>query len=81
MLLVEKFFGDTGWHPRHWTIFAGALAYTKYNWFTRWVMKRIAQKAGGDTDTSRDHEYTNWPDVRNFAREVASEAAEAKRAV
>ena len=30
-------------------------------------MKRIVRKAGGDTDTSRDYEYTNWADLRGFA--------------
>ena len=44
-----------------------ALLYRQYNFFMRWVMKRIAAKAGGDTDTSRDYEYTDWNDVRAFA--------------
>ena len=30
-------------------------------------MKRIAAKAGGDTDTSRDYEYTDWADLQRFA--------------
>jgi menaquinone-dependent protoporphyrinogen oxidase len=30
-------------------------------------MRRIAAKAGGDTDVSRDYEYTDWNDVRDFA--------------
>ena len=35
----------------------------------RWVMKRIAAKAGGAIDTSRDYEYTDWADLRGFARQ------------
>jgi menaquinone-dependent protoporphyrinogen oxidase len=46
---------------------AGALRYTKYNFFVRWMMKRIVAAAGGDTDTSRDYEYTDWQDLRAFA--------------
>jgi menaquinone-dependent protoporphyrinogen oxidase len=34
-------------------------------------MKRIVSKGGGDTDTSRDYEYTDWEDLRTFAREFA----------
>ncbi len=34
-------------------------------------MKRIVAKAGGGTDTTRDYEYTDWDDVRVFAREFA----------
>ena len=48
---------------------AGALPYTKYNLFMRWIMKRIVKKQGGDTDTSRDYDYTDWDDLRQFAAE------------
>lgn len=67
--IVNEFLRATGWRP--WTTrnVAGALLYTKYNLLTRWFMKRIAAKAGGDTDTSRDYEYTDWADVRAFAAE------------
>jgi hypothetical protein len=35
----------------------------------RWAIQRIARKAGGATDTTRDWEYTDWEDVKQFARE------------
>jgi menaquinone-dependent protoporphyrinogen oxidase len=38
-------------------------------------MKRIVSKAGGDTDTSRDYEYTDWTDVGEFAREFGRRVA------
>jgi menaquinone-dependent protoporphyrinogen oxidase len=28
------------------------------------MMRRIASREGGDTDTSRDHEYTDWERLR-----------------
>lgn len=68
--IVEHLFEETGWYPSLWTIFAGALPYTKYKWLTKFIMRRISKKAGGDTDTSRDYEYTDWEDVRDFAREI-----------
>ena len=37
---------------------AGALAYSKYPKPLKWVMQQIAKKAGEDTDTSQDYEYT-----------------------
>ena len=43
---------------------AGALVYSRYNWLTRWMMRRIARKEGGDTDTARDYEYTDWDALR-----------------
>jgi menaquinone-dependent protoporphyrinogen oxidase len=72
---LERFFSETGWHPHVTTIVAGALAYTKYNWFIRWMMKRIAAKAGGDTDTSRDYEYTDWGSLATFTVEFGQRVA------
>ena len=69
--IVQAFAKETGWQPPVTKVVAGALQYTKYNWFIRWVMRRIVARAGGDTDTSRDYEYTDWKDLELFAREFA----------
>ena len=68
----ERFVADTGWRPMTTKVVAGALPYTHYNWAKRLVLKRIVQKAGGDTDTSRDYEYTDWDDLRAFASTFAA---------
>jgi menaquinone-dependent protoporphyrinogen oxidase len=67
--IVERFTTATAWQPTITKHIAGALLYTKYNWLIRFLMKRIAKKAGGDTDTTRDFEYTDWADLRSFAME------------
>ena len=67
--IIREFLAETGWQPVVTKPVAGALLYTRYNWFIRRVMKRIAAKAGGDTDTSRDYEYTDWRDLRKFAEQ------------
>lgn len=46
---------------------AGALMYSKYPIPMKWIMKRIARKAGEDTDTSADYEYTDWKQVEQYA--------------
>ena len=61
-------------------IVAGALLYTHYNFFVRWLMKRIVANAGGDTDTSKDYEYTDWSDVRAFAADFGRRAVAAPAA-
>jgi len=71
--VFEKFFVDTGWRPQHVKPIAGALLYSKYNPLVRFVMKRIARKAGAGTDTSRDYEYTNWVSLDRFIDELADE--------
>ena len=64
--MLDRFTSETGWRPGETKIVAGALKYTTYNWLTRWMIKRIVPKAGGDVDTSRDFEYTDWDDLRDF---------------
>ena len=66
--IVRRFLQSTAWRPKLIKFVAGALLYTRYNWLKRWIMRRIVAKAGGDTDTTRDFEYTNWTDLRVFAQ-------------
>lgn len=67
---IAAFLADTAWAPRRELSVAGALKYREYNPLKRFVMKHIARKAGGDTDTSHDWEYTNWEQVSEFADTV-----------
>ena len=67
---VQTFVKGTGWQPEKVGLFAGALAYTKYNFLLRWVMRRIARSRGSrDLDTRRDYVYTDLDTVRRFAEE------------
>jgi menaquinone-dependent protoporphyrinogen oxidase len=69
--LADKFATDTGWRPSRIACVAGRLAYSQYNWLVRLLMRRIARKEGGSTDTRQDHEYTNWDQVEQLANELA----------
>ena len=75
--IVSRFTQAAGWTPTVVKPVAGALLYTRYNWFLRRMMKRIVAKAGGDTDTTRDYEYTDWDDVRAFAEQFGKLVAAA----
>jgi menaquinone-dependent protoporphyrinogen oxidase len=68
--MIDTFVGETGWHPSHVLPVAGALMYRRYNFLIRFVMKRIARKAGAPTDTSRNYEFTDWPAVDRFVDQV-----------
>ena len=70
--MMEGFLKETGWHPKEAQPVAGALMYSKYNFLMRYIMKRIARQAGGDTDTSRDYEYTNWAAVDALVEKVTA---------
>ena len=67
----DEFLERAHWAPHIRVSFAGAVNYTKYNRLLRWYMKRASRKGGGATDTSRDHEYTDWSQVSRFADEFA----------
>jgi menaquinone-dependent protoporphyrinogen oxidase len=69
---LERFLDDTGWRPRAAIVVAGEIAYTRYNPIVRWVLKRITARAGGPTDTTRDHDLTDWPRVAEFATAFAA---------
>jgi len=68
---LDKFVEECGWKPARFASFAGALMYRKYNFFTRWTMKKISKKTGFTTDTSKNHEFTDWDKVGHFADEFA----------
>lgn len=68
--MLLGFTDRTGLDPDLIALFAGALAYSKYGWLKRRVMRRIARAEGGGTDTSRDYEYTDWSAVDRFALDV-----------
>ena len=70
--IAKEFLDQTGWHPSRVACFAGRLAYTRYGWVKRILMRRIARKEGGPTDTSRDHELTNWTEVTALAIDIAA---------
>ena len=71
--LFAQFVADTGWQPRVRHDVAGALLYTQYGWPVRLILRRIARLSGGSTDTSRDHDYTDWTDLDRFAVRFAQE--------
>jgi len=79
--LAADFPVEAGWHPHKVVCVAGRLAYTRYGFLTRFVMKRIARRRGAPTDTSRDYEFTNWDEVACLAdaivRKVAAGTAQA----
>jgi menaquinone-dependent protoporphyrinogen oxidase len=66
---VDRFVERTAWTPDNRLCVAGALSYTRYGFFVRWMMRRISAGKGSSTDSSRDHIYTNWPEVEAFARD------------
>jgi menaquinone-dependent protoporphyrinogen oxidase len=68
---IDEFVQQTGWNPRFPASFAGCMAYTQYGPLLRWITKFMSKRRGGPTDTSRDHEFTDWKAVDRFAERLA----------
>ena len=68
-----------GWRPMRVAAVAGRLAYTQYGFLKRWIMQRIAAKSGGPTDTTRDHDLTDWQEVRQLALDLAMAGCPVRR--
>lgn len=67
---LRQFLRRTHWRPAIAVSLAGALPYTRYNPLLRLIMKHISRKAGQATDTTRDHDYTDWGAVTAFADDI-----------
>lgn len=72
---LDRFLREVGWRPQQTASIGGALQYSKYAPWKKWIMTKIVGFAGGDTDTTRDYEYTDWTAVAEFARSFAARLA------
>ena len=65
--LLGTFLTETDVRPTMARSLIGGVPYTKYNFLVRFMMKRICEANHGPTDTTRDHELTDWNAVEEFA--------------
>jgi menaquinone-dependent protoporphyrinogen oxidase len=70
---TARFIAETGLNPNIIQPIAGALVYSRYGFFTKLAILFISKISHGDTDTSRDYEYTDWHAVDGFARHFADD--------
>ena len=66
---VRKFLLNTPWQPTLCSVFAGALRYPRYSWIDRIMIQLIMRMTGGETDTSKEVEYTDWQEVSRFTQD------------
>jgi menaquinone-dependent protoporphyrinogen oxidase len=74
---LDKFLRQTGWQPQLTASFAGAVKYSLYGPIKRRVMIVFVGLGGGETDTTRDYEYTDWDAVDRFAGAYAQRLTQA----
>tara|TARA_R110001583_G_scaffold7720_9_gene37917 strand:- start:1341 stop:1862 length:522 start_codon:yes stop_codon:yes gene_type:complete len=67
-----KFDQLSPWQPRLKGVFAGALLYSKYNWWQTLIIQLIMKITGGSTDKSQDIELTDWSKVNVFSKDFSA---------
>ena len=65
----DSLLAETGWAPAMVHHAAGALRYSEYDFFKRWMMARMAAHEKAPTDISHDHEFTDWAALRAFVQD------------
>lgn len=68
---VRKFLARIKWKPTHNEVIAGALYYPRYRFFDRIMIQLIMKITQGETDTSKEYEYTDWQQVSDFAKRLS----------
>lgn len=69
-------FAETGWRPMRVKSFAGAISYTRYNFFVRMAMKLLAGKKGAARNAARGYDNTDWSALDVFVQEFVWEIRE-----
>ncbi len=67
-----KFTQQSHWQPRLKGVFAGALLYSRYNWWQTLLIQLIMKMTGGSTDKRQDIELTDWAKVKAFSKDFSA---------
>lgn len=74
-IYTRKFLATSSWKPELCEVFAGAVRYPQYVWYQKLMVRLIMTITGGETDTSKEIEYTDWHQVTEFASKIANLSA------
>ncbi|MCL6708402.1 hypothetical protein M8R20_15480 [Pseudomonas sp. R2.Fl] len=70
----DALMAETGWIPDRVHHAAGAFRFSEYDFFKRWMMKRMAEREGAPTDAGKDHEFTDWKALGAFVGDFLAAA-------
>lgn len=69
---VRKFLREISWQPGNLAVFAGRIDYQRYGFWDRNIIRLIMWITNGPTDPATDIEFTDWAQVEEFGRLIAS---------
>lgn len=66
--ITDHFLHGMGWKPALVEYTAGALLFTEYDFFKKFIMRQITRKATGQPVNGSDVEYTDWTKLKLFLK-------------
>ena len=69
---VRKFLQSVRWQPAAIGIFGGRIAYAKYRFWDRTMIRFIMWMTHGPTALDSDVDFTNWDEVDAFGRLIST---------
>ena len=69
---AQKMLRETGWHPKATLHAAGAIRFSEYDFFKRWLARLIAAQMRRDVGIGGDQEFTDWAAVGAFVEKFLS---------
>jgi menaquinone-dependent protoporphyrinogen oxidase len=72
----EALLAETGWTPFSVHNAAGALRFTEYDFFKRWMAHRLSKTISGVEEAPNgDKEFTDWAALEHFCAQFAIECS------
>lgn len=78
--ICQKMLRETGWTPKATHHAGGAIRFSEYDFFKRWVARMVARQMRRDARPGEDQEYTDWPALAAFVESFLSSLPGAKPA-
>ena len=74
---MQKFLERSPWRPRDLKCFAGKIDYPHLNLFDKKCIQLIMKITNGPTDPSMCIDFTDWEDVKQYAKHISGLARQA----
>ena len=69
---LQKFIKLSPWQPKDLKIIAGKVDYPSWPWYDSLMIRLIMKMTNGPTDPKAVIDFTDWDDVKAYARHLAN---------
>ena len=65
---MQRFLQKSSWRPKDLKCIAGKVDYPNWNWYQKLAIQMIMKMTKGPTDPTAVIDYTDWDDVKAYAK-------------